>query len=226
MMQARSGQICSSRACSNFGSVVSAELCPASADLPCIKCDLSCSVRRCTAAFSSCHADMLPALATVWFCVSFKEREGERSSQAHSVPKLTLRCSPALPHPAVVPPGYMISNNAMAQCDSGFYRSDWVMYSDPRARSCTPCGDGIQSEPQDSDETPLAAPGTLVRGSSASCCECRCFGGQHDLTALCVGCTTGHLRLQTGHAAAPCCAPLPVRNSALLPVRKSLRSYR
>lgn len=45
------------------------------------------------------------------------------------------------------------------------------MFSDPKALSCTPCGQGIQSEPRDLDENPLAVNGSLVRATSASCCE-------------------------------------------------------
>lgn len=47
------------------------------------------------------------------------------------------------------------------------------MYSDPKATSCSPCGDNIRSEPRDLDENPLAPNGTLVRATSSSCCECQ-----------------------------------------------------
>jgi hypothetical protein len=45
------------------------------------------------------------------------------------------------------------------------------MYSDPKASTCTPCGDGISSEPRDLDENPKAQTGSLVRATSSSCCE-------------------------------------------------------
>ncbi len=48
------------------------------------------------------------------------------------------------------------------------------MYNDPKGQACTLCGDGISSEPRDLDENPKAANGTLVRATSASCCECCC----------------------------------------------------
>jgi hypothetical protein len=46
------------------------------------------------------------------------------------------------------------------------------MHSDPRATTCTACGTGIQSEPRDLDENPLAANGSYVCATSSSCCEC------------------------------------------------------
>jgi hypothetical protein len=77
-----------------------------------------------------------------------------------------------------VPPGYFIQSanaapTAMAQCGPGLYRERWVMFADPRALNCTACGQGIQSEPRDLDENPLAVNGSLVRATSTSCCECR-----------------------------------------------------
>jgi hypothetical protein len=49
------------------------------------------------------------------------------------------------------------------------------MFSDPKAKACTPCGDNIASEPRDLDENPKAANGSLVRATSASCCEYRVY---------------------------------------------------
>lgn len=79
--------------------------------------------------------------------------------------------------PAVVPPGYLIQNGTLGQCGPGFYRERWVMYSDPKGQACTPCGAGIQSEPRDLDEHPLAVNGSLVRAASTSCCECLFWAG-------------------------------------------------
>ena len=59
----------------------------------------------------------------------------------------------------------------MTQCTVGNFREGWVMYSDPKASTCTPCGDGISSEPRDLDENPKAQNGSLVRATSSSCCE-------------------------------------------------------
>lgn len=73
---------------------------------------------------------------------------------------------------AVVPPGYFLPQGAnMQQCGATTFRESWVMHSDPKAATCTPCGDGIDSEPRDLDENPKAENGTLVRATSASCCE-------------------------------------------------------
>lgn len=72
---------------------------------------------------------------------------------------------------AVVPPGYVVSSGSMVLCSSGTFREGWLMFSDPRATTCTACGDNILSEPRDLDENPLAANGSLVPASSASCCE-------------------------------------------------------
>jgi hypothetical protein len=73
----------------------------------------------------------------------------------------------------VVPPGYFIpvQNEDMQQCGAGNFREGWVMYNDPKAQTCTTCGDGIGSEPRDLDENPRAINGSLVRATSASCCE-------------------------------------------------------
>ena len=60
----------------------------------------------------------------------------------------------------------------MQQCGAGNFREGWVMHSDPKATSCTACGEGIGSEPRDLDENPKAQNGSLVRATSASCCEC------------------------------------------------------
>jgi len=68
----------------------------------------------------------------------------------------------------MVPPGYYLTPN-MVTCGSGTFREGWLMASDPKATTCTPCGDGIQSEPRDLDENPLVANGTLVRATSTSC---------------------------------------------------------
>jgi hypothetical protein len=59
----------------------------------------------------------------------------------------------------------------MTLCGSGSFRDGWVMYSDPKASSCTPCGDGIRSEARELDENPLAANSSLIRATSASCCK-------------------------------------------------------
>lgn len=71
-----------------------------------------------------------------------------------------------------MPPGYVIANGALAQCGSSLYRPLWVLFSDPRAQACLPCGANIQSEPRDLDEHPLATNSSLVRASTASCCKC------------------------------------------------------
>lgn len=73
----------------------------------------------------------------------------------------------------VVPPGYRLpaDGSAMASCANGTFREGWAMFSSPAAQNCTPCGDGISSEPRDVDVHPLAANGTFVRATSASCCE-------------------------------------------------------
>lgn len=76
------------------------------------------------------------------------------------------------PAAAVVPPGYALSGGSMAPCDNGFFRDGWVLYSDPKAASCTPCGEGISSDAREADENPLAVNGSLVRVTSDSCCEC------------------------------------------------------
>ena len=74
---------------------------------------------------------------------------------------------------AVVPPGYFLPQGAsMQKCGAAKFREGWVLHSDPKAETCTPCGDGIDSEPRDLDENPKAANGTLVRATSASCCKC------------------------------------------------------
>ena len=79
---------------------------------------------------------------------------------------------------AGVPPGYFVSSASgsptLAPCGESSYRERWVMFSDTRAQTCTPCGQGIQSEPRDMDEHPLAVNGSYTRATSASCCEC-CF---------------------------------------------------
>lgn len=59
----------------------------------------------------------------------------------------------------------------MEQCVATTFREGWVMYNDPKAETCTPCGDGIGSEPRDLDENPKATNGSLVRATSTSCCE-------------------------------------------------------
>jgi hypothetical protein len=59
----------------------------------------------------------------------------------------------------------------MTTCPSGTYREGWLLQSDPKADSCTPCGEGISSEPRDLDQNPLVAEGSLVRATSASCCK-------------------------------------------------------
>lgn len=59
----------------------------------------------------------------------------------------------------------------MPKCEDGKFREGWVMYSDPKASTCTLCGDNIRSEARDLDENPLAPNGTLVRATSTSCCE-------------------------------------------------------
>jgi hypothetical protein len=76
-----------------------------------------------------------------------------------------------LPVAAVVPPGYIVSSGSMVLCSSGTFREGWLMFSDPRATTCTACGDNILSEPRDLDENPLAANGSLVRATSTSCCK-------------------------------------------------------
>lgn len=75
---------------------------------------------------------------------------------------------------AVVPPGYFLptGSSSMVKCDTGAFRDGWLMFSDPRAVSCTPCGTGIASEARELDANPLATPGSYVRATSASCCEC------------------------------------------------------
>ena len=72
---------------------------------------------------------------------------------------------------AVVPPGYYVPEATMEQCPAGSFREGWVMHSDPKAATCTLCGDNIGSEPRDLDENPKAQNGSLVRATSASCCE-------------------------------------------------------
>ena len=62
----------------------------------------------------------------------------------------------------------------MAPCPDYYFREGWLMFSDPKATSCTPCGDNIRSEPRDLDVNPLAANGSLVRATSTSCCEWEC----------------------------------------------------
>ena len=74
--------------------------------------------------------------------------------------------------PAVVPPGYFLAEaSTMTPCFAGYFREGWLMFSDPKATTCTPCGDGIDSEPRDLDDNPRVANGTLTRATSASCCE-------------------------------------------------------
>jgi hypothetical protein len=63
----------------------------------------------------------------------------------------------------------------MVACDSGTFREGWVMFSDPRASTCTECGANILSTPRDLDENPKVANGSLTRATSASCCKWRCF---------------------------------------------------
>jgi len=79
-----------------------------------------------------------------------------------------------LVHPtlAAVPPGSFIQGgSSLTPCGPGSFRERWLLASDPRATSCTPCGTGISSEPRDLDEHPLAANGSLVRATSTSCCK-------------------------------------------------------
>jgi hypothetical protein len=59
----------------------------------------------------------------------------------------------------------------MTLCPSQFYREGWLLYNNPTATSCTPCGEGIRSEPRDLDENPLAAADSRVRATSTSCCK-------------------------------------------------------
>ena len=92
---------------------------------------------------------------------------------AHTVGALFLCCAYAVSC-SVVPPGYFISATTatLAPCGPGYYRERWAMISGARAQTCTPCGQGIQSEARDMDEHPLAANGSYARATSASCCEC------------------------------------------------------
>jgi hypothetical protein len=73
----------------------------------------------------------------------------------------------------MVPPGYYLpaTGGSMTPCGAGTFREGWVMFSDPKAVACRPCGDGINSEARDLDENPLVANGTLARATSFSCCE-------------------------------------------------------
>lgn len=76
---------------------------------------------------------------------------------------------------AVVPPGYFLPAGAsMQQCSASTFREGWLMFSDLKATACTPCGQGISSEPRDLDENPKAQNGSLVRATSASCCKLSC----------------------------------------------------
>jgi hypothetical protein len=84
---------------------------------------------------------------------------------------LVPRSSPCFAAPTVVPPGYLTTPASMAPCPPGTFRQGWLLHSDPGASSCSACGAGIASEPRDLDENPLAANGSLVRATAASCCE-------------------------------------------------------
>ena len=78
-------------------------------------------------------------------------------------------------HPAVVPPGYFVpTQSTMTSCTAGYFREGWLMYNDPKAATCTACGENIDSEPRDLDENPLVANGTLTRATPTSCCEFTC----------------------------------------------------
>jgi hypothetical protein len=97
---------------------------------------------------------------------------GQPPASSALLPVLALT-PPCLPPAAVVPPGYYLAPGSnMTQCGNTTFREGWVMFSDPKAAACAPCGDGISSEPRDLDVHPLAASGALVRATSASCCEC------------------------------------------------------
>lgn len=74
---------------------------------------------------------------------------------------------------AVVPPGYVIKENAtsMSQCVSGEYRPGWLLTSDARVKNCNLCGANIRSEARDLDENPMVVNGSLVRATPECCCE-------------------------------------------------------
>ena len=92
-------------------------------------------------------------------------------------------------HPAVVPPGYFVpTQSTMTSCTAGYFREGWLMYNDPKASSCTPCGENIDSEPRDLDENPLVANGTLTRATPTSCCESTCYCDDLICAAVTVRC--------------------------------------
>jgi hypothetical protein len=99
--------------------------------------------------------------------------------------RLCFRPRPLTTH-AVVPPGYyIITSSGMTLCPQGTaatpptsagspgtFREGWVMYSDPKATTCTSCGEGILSEPRDKNDNPMSTV-ALVQATSASCCKLR-----------------------------------------------------
>ena len=75
---------------------------------------------------------------------------------------------------AVTPPGYMTTGQVTTLCPSGFYREGWG--APASSSSCTACGSGIASEPNDQFAVYNITTNELtsmqdIRGNSKSCCK-------------------------------------------------------